>query len=481
MRRHILCGLAVAALAITALAVPGTAGASPPLNDNFADATVISSLPFSDAVDVQDATTEPGEPGGNCVYTGQTVWYAFTPASDGVFRIDTGPSTYTTSINVYSGSSLATLSGVACGFSFYGPTIFRATGGTSYYIQVGGYYSAAHLALNLSQVPPPANDAFANATVVNPATLPYYDTESGLAATVEPSEPPVFCSPYGPANNSWWYAFTPTVSRSYTVSGLYAFPIVGVYTGAALDSLTEQSCRAGSYSQTFAATAGTTYYVQVGDFYGGAGPLNVTLDVAPDPVAQFGYSPSDPSPYDTLGFYDNSYDPGGNGLSKHAWDFGDGTTLTDPGSYFNHQFAADGNYKVTLTVTTTDGRTASTSQTIQVRTHDVAIAKLTVPQSASVGQTRSITVGITDRRYPETVRVELLKSVPGGFTTVGSLTLSVPVKGGNRTTDFKFSYTFTSDDAAAGKVTFQAVATVLNARDALPADNAVTALPTKVN
>jgi hypothetical protein len=119
---------------------------------------------------------------------------------------------------------------------------------------------------------------------------------------------------------------------------------------------------------------------------------------------------------------------------------------------------------------------------VHVKTHDVAIAKLLVPQAASVPQTRSITVGLSNKRYPEAVQVQLLKSVAGGtFAPIGTLTQAVPARSGNRTTDFNFSYTFTSDDAAFGKVTFEAVATIVNARDALPADNTTTPLPTKVN
>src|SRR5207248_9238195 len=108
-------------------------------------------------------------------------------------------------------------------------------------------------------------------------------------------------------------------------------------------------------------------------------------------------------------------------------------------------------------------------------------SKFTVPQSASVGQTRTITVSLANHRYGETVQVQLLKSVSGGgWASVGTLTQSVPVRGGNRTIDFAFSYTFTSDDAAVGKVTFEAVATIVGARDAQPADNTAIALPTKV-
>jgi len=51
----------------------------------------------------------------------------------------------------------------------------------------------------------------------------------------------------------------------------------------------------------------------------------------------------------------------------------------------------------------------------------------------------------------------------------------------NGTTEFAFSYTFTADDARVGKVTFKAVANILGARDALPADNEAIAAPTKVS
>ncbi|HEV2669799.1 MAG TPA: hypothetical protein VGU74_01805, partial [Gemmatimonadales bacterium] len=135
---------------------------------------------------------------------------------------------------------------------------------------------------------------------------------------------------------------------------------------------------------------------------------------------------------------------------------------------------------IQLTVTTPDGRSASTSEPILVQTRDVAITRFSAPNAASAGQTRQLSVGLNSRRYAETVQVQLLKSGPGGDQLVGFLTQSVPVRQSNRTTDFNFSYTFTAADAQLGKVTFRAVA-VLGARDALPADNEAVAPPTKVN
>jgi hypothetical protein len=63
---------------------------------------------------------------------------------------------------------------------------------------------------------------------------------------------------------------------------------------------------------------------------------------------------------------------------------------------------------------------------------------------------------------------------------VGSLRQYVPVRPANRTTDFRFSYTFTSADAQIGKVTFRAEANIVDAWDALPADNQAISAPVKV-
>jgi hypothetical protein len=161
-----------------------------------------------------------------------------------------------------------------------------------------------------------------------------------------------------------------------------------------------------------------------------------------------------------------------------AWDLGDGTTSTEWTP--SHQYAADGDYTVSLTVTTADGRTGSTTRNLQVRTHDVAITKFTVPQSAKAGQTRSVTVDINNTRYPEQVEVQLYKSTAYGWEWVGSLQMYVPVRPANRTTSFAFSYTFTAQDAELGRINFRAVANIVNARDALPTNNEAISLPTKV-
>ena len=80
------------------------------------------------------------------------------------------------------------------------------------------------------------------------------------------------------------------------------------------------------------------------------------------------------------------------------------------------------------------------------------------------------------------IQVALMRSIAGGdFEQVGQVTQNVPARVGGRTPTFSISYTFAPEDATLGKVTFQAIATILGARDAHAADNTVSALATKVS
>ncbi|HSF60059.1 MAG TPA: PKD domain-containing protein [Gaiellaceae bacterium] len=465
---------------IAALLLPGTAAAIPPANDNFANATVIdlSSLPYSETVSLVEA----GYEGGESAYCGasNTVWYSFTPSSDALIRVDSsGSGFYGAVFNAYrqNGSGIGGLSQITCS-PYSGPLLLAVEAGTTYYVQAGSaYWGSGNLRLTIEEVPAPGNDDFADATAIG---SPFPDSVDATAASIESGEPTPSCG-YGQSAGTIWYAFTPSVSRSYAVTSTYTglWPQVAVYTGTSLNNLTSLGCRTFGNLLTFQAEAGETYYLQLGGLFGDRGTISFSIDVAPDPVANFGWFPGDPSMYDNVGFSDFSHDPAGLGIQSRSWSFGDGST--DTSCCPTHRYAVDGTYEVTLTVTTPDGRSASVSRQVEVRTHDVTITKMQVPQSGNVGQTRQITVGLSNKRYGETVQVQLYKSGPGGFEFVGTLVQSVPIRGGGRTTDFKFSYTFTSADAVLGKVTFKAIAQVVNARDAVPADNEAISLPTKVN
>ncbi len=444
-----------------------------PVNDNFADALEITDVPFDIYQDLTDATAEPGEPANYCTWANplNSAWLKYTPATGGTLRAafesdDTDPL-----LVVYIGASVDTLTQVACAQWMEGAT-FNVQAGIAYYFQlssVSGSPGTGHFVLNL--IPPPANDNLADATII--ASLSFDTEQDVTAATNEPNEPYPSCASANPFYSTW-LSYTPATGGSLMAWADYVEtpPLLAVYEAAtqpAMETLTEIGCNPYSGRVTFAAEPGVTYYFQLGSTWGGPGTVHFYLDVTPPPEVGIDYGPYDPSIFDNVNFSAWIYDPAGQGLAACEWSTGDGGSSSD--CIFSHRYAADGDYTVNLTATTNDGRTDSAESLVQVRTHDVAITKLSVPQTASVNQTRTINVTVKNKRYSEYVEVMLVKGLPtGDQVIIGTLTLFVPARA-VRPATFKFSYTFTAADAQIGKVTFKAIATIADRRDAFLPDN----------
>lgn len=317
------------------------------------------------------------------------------------------------------------------------------------------------------------NDDFAAALPVD--ALPYANVQDLSTATAEDGEP---TSCFG-ASRTVWYSYTPTATGMVTAGTGPDYPGIAVYTGGSLDSLSEVFCRPlfGYAPVTFEARAGTTYLFRTGADY--ADQITFRLDVAPDPEVDFSPPGYEPSEFDTVSFWPSVHDPAGLGIASYRWEFGDGTT--SDAQYPSHRFNADGDYTVRLTGSTVDGRSRTASHLVVVRTHDVSIVRLAVPSTARVGQTVGVSVTVQNTRYAETVEVSLHRGGPYGYAQVGADTKPVPVKARGKTTAFSFAYTVTAEDLAAGKITFRAVAGVLQNRDALPADNELLSTPVRVS
>lgn len=137
------------ALSITTPGGTATSGTAftvvtPPANDNFANAQVISG--DSGAVQGSNlaATKEPGEPihGGNA--GGKSVWYRWTAPSTGVWQFDTIGSAFHTELAAYSGTTLGDLAVVARSddpAATNSIVKFVAVSGTTYQIAVDGFRS----------------------------------------------------------------------------------------------------------------------------------------------------------------------------------------------------------------------------------------------------------------------------------------------------------------------------------------------------
>src|SRR5262249_750871 len=258
-------------LFLGALSSPPAASASPPANDNFADAQPITSFPFSDSGDLSTTTLEPGEPQ---ICNGQvgTAWYTFTPTSSAPITVDETGSDGQVAFNIWqdSGGGLTGLNFVGCGSALEQRT-FTPQIGATYYIQTGSVGSLFHLQLQLTQLQGPANDNFANAASVG--SVPFTDQGVHIgSAAVEPGQNITPSGSFTPLTSTFWYAAPPQTTGTLPAS-MFLFcctaPIIAVYTGNSLATLTQV---AGNSFQpvSFRANAGTTYYIQAGiGFVGG--------------------------------------------------------------------------------------------------------------------------------------------------------------------------------------------------------------------
>jgi hypothetical protein len=157
MRRSALI-ITVVAMASLELALPVYAAA--PSADLYANRTVVGAIPFTDSVDTTEATTdaddaEAAAPCGSPP-TDASVWYEYTPSSDGGFIVDTNSSDYSTGIIVATGSP-GSFNVLACNA---GSVVVGSTAGETYAILVFDYQgdgggNGGTLNVGIGELPPP--------------------------------------------------------------------------------------------------------------------------------------------------------------------------------------------------------------------------------------------------------------------------------------------------------------------------------------
>src|SRR6185436_19537818 len=123
------------ALALCALALwTGSATAVPP-NDDCSAATAITTLPFTDTLDVAGATiaSEDSSPCDQS-FPSQSVWYGFTAAAPAAVTVDTALTNYSQEVVVFEGTCAAKTA-IACRFGFFRAVVpFTACPGKTYLI-----------------------------------------------------------------------------------------------------------------------------------------------------------------------------------------------------------------------------------------------------------------------------------------------------------------------------------------------------------
>ena len=287
--RLVLLGAAIGVL----LLQPATASAAPPPNDDFGNATIISSLPFSHTVENSEATIEADEP-GNCANATQTVWYSFTPSSDIAVRADMAGSSNTgaTNLNVYeqTSSGVAGLNFLGCA-TFGDPIQFTATAGKTYYLQAETFLgNVATLQVNLFVPPPPPFDDIANAkTIPDPSSWfggGRVDRDDTTFTTTAPGDPTCFGN-----GHTVWYVFVPPEDMKleaaihHTPAGGPPHFTLSAYVGSP-GSLSQLDCSDDSFVLSgnqvphveFSAKAGVPVYLMIGTSGdSGGGPFFLSI------------------------------------------------------------------------------------------------------------------------------------------------------------------------------------------------------------
>jgi len=271
MKRSLFLLAMLALLMSVSVLLTAPAAASAATNDTPATAIAVNAFPYSNTQSTLNATDSTGDETIECSGTPfKTVWYDFTPASDGYLTISSLDSDFETRLALTGTNSICSNynSGTNRGY-----LSFPADGGTTYTVAAYGASMAGNLviAATLDAIPASVpNDTPTNATAVT--TFPYTDTNITINATDTTGEPtPVACMGAEPTHNIIWYDVTPSAAGVLHVNTL------GSDFNTAIFIVAPEACNTTGYDaeptfvddtilskQEVAVTANTTYQIGVG-------------------------------------------------------------------------------------------------------------------------------------------------------------------------------------------------------------------------
>ncbi len=258
-----------------------TSTSNHPFNDDFATASVIAGSSTTVRAASIGATAEASEPNHGAT-GGASLWWKWTAPVSGLTVVDTTGSSFDTIAAVYTGGSaptVSTLTQVANNDNYNGAQTsrltFTAASGTTYYIAVDGKNAATGMVV-LSVGLAPANDNFASAATLTTNTGKV--TGTTLNASKETGEPTLSGDGSTGAGKTVWYKWTAPSSGDFSFSAFTSSfsPILGVYTGSAVSSLT--NIQTDTDVVTFTATANKVYYIAVDGADSNSGAFTLTYN-----------------------------------------------------------------------------------------------------------------------------------------------------------------------------------------------------------
>lgn len=247
---------------------------SPALPDNFECRQPLVGTSLAFVASNFGATYESGELPHYFTTGSNSIWYTWTaPFSGGLVFQTSFAGVLKPIVAVYSGTSLTNLvklvANSTVGNNSGGAPVARAVltvvGGQNYQIVVDSLV-AEYLTNTLTLLPPPANDLFANATVIN--GIYFQASGSFVGADREAGEPAHGNPSLG--QTLWWRWTAPTngpnpLSVRLMTDAVSFPPAVGVYTGNVVSGLSAVTLTTATNGMTsdviFNATPGGTYHI----------------------------------------------------------------------------------------------------------------------------------------------------------------------------------------------------------------------------
>jgi hypothetical protein len=258
------------------------------VNDDFGKALPLGGdLPTQSEGSNRFAGKQAGEPDHAGDAGGSSVWFKWTAPRSGTVSVDSCDSDFDTLLAVYTGATLATLAPVqgnddGSGSCAPGSHLsFEAVANTTYRIALDGK-AGAEGTFGLYLEERAENDDFEDAAVI-PGRPGWYWPGSTMLAGKQTGEPDHAGDAGG---HSVWFSWTPRKSWMIELdvcAGGFE-PLIGVYTGSAVDGLTpvpvsdagSGECEAG-HSVGFTTEPGTTYSFAVDGSGGDRGHLLLHL------------------------------------------------------------------------------------------------------------------------------------------------------------------------------------------------------------
>ena len=228
--------------AVVALALDLNLG-NAPVNDDFANATDIPSIPAFFSGTTANATVEASEPDHTFNEFGSiasnSAWYRWTPTTEQTLAATITAASYDQVVAAYRGETLTDLVEVDASDDFINGReriTIRGIPGETYTIAIDGsspdgtVINSGLFTLDIQVVPSPANDNFDSRLALDP-TVPSAAFGTTLASSAEPNEPPHDASGFNvPSDSTWWNWTSPfTGSVALSVQGSNFDAVLAAY------------------------------------------------------------------------------------------------------------------------------------------------------------------------------------------------------------------------------------------------------------